>query len=345
MIGGVPEGYDAYFLVKKIQEIESPILHIARDDKRVREIKSALKFFDEKINIIEFPAWDCLPYDRVSPNSNIVGHRASTLYQLSSGIDKYSLIITTVNSISQRVPSSRFMKKFSMRIKLGENLNLDNLKNFLLESGYKRVPTVFEKCEFSIRGGIIDIFPSNREIPVRLEFFGDTVDQVRLFDPLSQRTESSLKEILLASASEIILNQESINSFRIAYRKNFGAMGQEDPLYEAISAGKYFLGYEHWGPFFYKKMDTLFDYLPDISVSMDNNTENVLVKRSEMVGEQYLGRLEAKNKKSNLNSAYNPAKPELLYLDLEEINSNLKNRDVFLFRPLPLPSGPRWMEE
>ena len=158
LIGGIPEGYDAYFLAKKIHEIKSPILHIAKDDKRVRAIESAIKFFDSKINVIVFPAWDCLPYDRVSPNNSIVGQRASTLYQLSSSINTYSLIITTVNSITQRVPSIEVIRKFSMQIKQGDILDQENLKDFLLEAGYKRVPTVFEKCEFSVRGGIIDIF-------------------------------------------------------------------------------------------------------------------------------------------------------------------------------------------
>ena len=133
-----------------------------------------------------------------------------------------------------------------------------------------RVSTVAEPGDYAIRGGIVDIWPPGNSGPVRLDFFGDTLDGLRRFDPVNQRTTEKLTAIDLAPMSEVILDDAAITRFRQSYRIEFGAAGSDDPLYEAVSAGRKHAGMEHWLPFFHARLETIFDYLPEASVVLDD---------------------------------------------------------------------------
>ena len=196
-----------------------------------------------------------------------------------------------------------------------------------------------EPGDYSIRGGIIDIFPPGLSEPIRLDFFGDTLDGIRQFDPATQRTVKSLEKVELSPVSEVILDEASIRRFRQNYRIEFGAAGTDDPLYEAISAGRKHQGVEHWLPFFHEEMDTLFDYLPDATVIVDDQSTPARLARWDTIADQYDARKTAFTQKGRLDTVYKPAPPELLYLNDAAWQEALAGRRQVAISVLPQPTG------
>jgi transcription-repair coupling factor (superfamily II helicase) len=268
-VGGAPEGYDATLLAEYAARTGGPVLHVARDDRRAAAMADALAVVAPGLAVIRFPAWDCLPYDRVSPNPEISAARMAALSRLADGAEAASVVLTTVNAAIQRVPSRAVVRRSSFAAQVGRRVDLDALLGFLARMGFNRAPTVTEPGDFAVRGGIVDIFPPGADLPVRLDFFGDTVEGVRRFEAATQRTVEKIDGIELAPAGEVILDPDSIARFRTRYRETFGAAGLDDALYASVSAGRKHQGMEHWAPFFHDGMETLFDYLPGAPVTME----------------------------------------------------------------------------
>ncbi len=253
LLGGAPEGFDARLLARELEK-GAPVLHIARDDKRMEAMRAALAVMAPGAVVLDFPAWDCLPYDRVSPNPEISARRMATLAALAGGLSGPFVLLTTVNAATQRIPSRAAVSGASFSARLGDRVDEARLRAFLANMGFSPVSTVAEPGDCAFRGGIVDIFPPGHPGPVRLDFFGDTLDGLRRFDAETQRTVEKLTAIDLSPVSEVLLDEASITRFRQNYRVEFGAGGAEDPLYEAVSAGRKHQGMEHWLGFFHDRL-------------------------------------------------------------------------------------------
>ncbi|MCW1950853.1 MAG: transcription-repair coupling factor, partial [Octadecabacter sp.] len=182
--------------------------------------------------------------------------------------------------------------------------------------------------------------PPGQVGPVRLDLFGDDLDGARRFDPATQRTTEKLDVVELAPVSEVILDEAAITRFRQTYRLEFGAAGSDDPLYEAVSAGKKHAGVEHWMGFFHEKLDTLFDYVKGATITLDEQNAAMREARWTSIDDQYDARREAMLAKGRMDSVYKPAKPDGLYLDGPAWETALNGFRVLQFGALPLPSGP-----
>ncbi|HCY98506.1 MAG: transcription-repair coupling factor [Rhodobacterales bacterium RIFCSPHIGHO2_02_FULL_62_130] len=339
VLGGAPEGYDARLLAKELAR-GAPVIHIARDDKRMEAMRAALAVMAPTVVVLELPAWDCLPYDRVSPNPEILARRMSTLAVLASGLPGPFVLLTTLNAATQRLPAREVMRTASFAARVGDRVDEAHLKGFLARMGFSPVSTVAEPGDFAIRGGIVDIFPPGEGGPVRLDFFGDVLDGARRFDPVTQRTTEKLKAVEFAPMSEVILDDAAITRFRQSYRIEFGTAGSDDPLYEAVSAGRKHQGMEHWLPFFHARLETLFDYLPDASVMLDDQITPARQSRWEGIEDQYDARREALTAKGRLDSVYKPCAPALLYLDDAGFEAAVADHRVVQLSPLPQSPGP-----
>ena len=339
-LGGAPEGFDAELLRREAARRKGPVIHVARDDKRLAAMRAALGFFAPDLPVLTFPAWDCLPYDRVSPNPEIVAQRIATLAALAEGIEGPFALLTTLNAVTQRLPARETVAGASFQASVGRRIDEGALRAWLARMGYSPSPTVTEPGDFAVRGGIIDIFASGHAEPVRLDLFGDVLDGLRRFDPASQRTTGKLDRLELAPASEVILDEPSIARFRQAYRAEFGAAGSDDPLYEAVSAGRKQQGMEHWLGSFHDRLETLFDYLPDAPVMLDDQTEPARAARWEVIAEQYDHRREALSARGRVDTVYKPAPPGLLYLDDAAWAAALAPLRVIQLSPLAQPPGP-----
>ncbi len=340
LVGGVPEGFDAAQIAALSALAGGPVLHVARDDMRLAAVESALRFFAPELPVLKFPAWDCLPYDRISPNPEVSAGRMATLARLAEGFANPAVVLTTINAATQRVPARHVVRQSGYTTNVGDQIDLAALRLYLTRMGYSQAATVTEPGEYAIRGGLIDIFPPGSATPVRLDLFGDVLDAARRFDAISQRTIEKISRVELAPVSEVILDEESIRRFRQNYRLEFGAAGNDDPLYEAVSAGRKHQGFEHWAAFFHERMETIFDYLPGCPVSLDDQCDNLRAARWAAIGEQYQTRMHALGGKARLGSVYKPAAPELLYLDDANWDAALQGRAERVFSPLPMPLGP-----
>ncbi|MEY3306428.1 MAG: transcription-repair coupling factor, partial [Pseudomonadota bacterium] len=191
LLGGAPEGFDARLVARELAR-GAPVIHVARDDKRMEAMRSALRFFAPDAVVLTLPAWDCLPYDRISPNPDLSAARMATLALLAQGLPGPFILLTTVNAATQRLPARAVLREASFSARVGQRVNEEALRSFLSRAGFSPVATVTEPGDFAIRGGIVDIFPPGPGGPVRLDFFGDVLDGARRFDPETQRTTEKL---------------------------------------------------------------------------------------------------------------------------------------------------------
>ncbi|MDA9894694.1 transcription-repair coupling factor [Amylibacter sp.] len=343
-LSGAPDGFDANILSNFITEKQKSIIFVARDDKRLDLMRKSLWFFSPNIPILDFPSWDCLPYDRVSPNADVSSARMATLAALSSGFEAPIVLLTTLNAITQYIPNRTIVSNNSFVAIVGRTINVKELRAYFSKMGFVQTPTVTEPGDYAIRGGIIDVFPPGESGPVRMDLFGDELESARRFDPVTQRTVENLDRIEFAPVSEVILDDVSINRFRNNYRKEFGSAGLDDPLYEAISAGRKHQGYEHWAPYFHDGMETIFDHLTNAVIFMDENIERIHTSRWDGINDQYEARLEALNSKNRLETVYKPIKPELFYVSPDDLFDLLNNREQRKFIVLPQPTGPNSLD-
>ncbi|PWE33219.1 transcription-repair coupling factor [Maritimibacter sp. 55A14] len=339
-LGGAPEGYDARLLARELDRGGVPVVHVARDDKRMEAMRRALAFFAPSATVLSFPAWDCLPYDRISPNAEVSATRMATLAALAHGVPGPFILLTTLGAAMQCLPAREILREASFTARVGKQIDEEALRSFLVRMGFSQAPTVTEPGDYAVRGGLIDVYPPGESGPVRLDLFGDVLDGARRFDPATQRTTETLERVELAPVSEVILDEAAITRFRQNYRIEFGAAGTDDPLYEAVTAGRKHQGMEHWLPFFHERLETLFDYLPGAAVTFDDQISALHLARWEAIADQYDVRREAMDRKKRMDTIYKPCPPELLYLDEAAFEAALGGRRVIRFNPLPQGSGP-----
>jgi transcription-repair coupling factor (superfamily II helicase) len=338
-IGGAPEGHDAFILGSLVMGGVRELLHVCRDDGRMARLAAALAFFHPKLEVITLPAWDCLPYDRASPNGEIMSRRIDALTRLAEPLPAGArrIVLTTVNGILQRLPPRRLFHERVLRLARGGRLPFDRLVSFLERNGYSRSDTVREAGEFAVRGGILDLFASGAAAPVRLDFFGDTIEGLRSFDPLTQRTTGTTEAIALKPVNEVLLDDAVIKRFRTRYREQFGTVADDDPLYEAVSAGRRYIGMEHWLPLYYEDLETLFDYLPESAVTLDHQAEEIRIDRQAAVVDAYEARREALRARGTA-AIYRPVRPDQLFLDEREWGERLAARRVGQLTPFAAPA-------
>ena len=346
-IAGAPGGHDAR-IVAELAEAGRDVLLVARDDVAAAGLDGALQFFAPNLDVMDFPAWDCLPYDRVSPNAAIVAERIDTLTRLTvkrtGGAGR--VVITTVSAFLQRVPPRDTFKDAALVIRAGDEIAPEDIEAFLIANGYHHASQVMEPGEFAKRGGLIDIFPTGFEEPVRLDFFGDEVETLRTFDAASQRTSGQIDELALKPVSEVPLGEDAISRFRTGYRALFGAVTGGDTLYESISEGRRYIGQEHWLPLFYEgRMETLLDYMGrDAVVLFDHQADDAIEARLDLIGEYYAARkamMDSAKGAKTTETPYNAIPPERLYLMGEESSHALSGHAVGDFSPFDAPEGPQ----
>ena len=335
-VWGAPEGWDAFLLAQRRREYGGPIVHVARDDSRMARLAEALAFTMPEAEILRFPAWDCLPYDRVSPNPVLVSERIATLAHLLDPPKGPRIVLTTVNALVQRVPPRATFAGASLDLAVNGTVQPEKLAAFLEANGYGRAGTVMEPGEYAVRGGIIDIFPSGEADPVRLDLFGDTIESIRTFDPATQRSAGKRGALSLRPVSEVPLGKESIARFRTQWRELFGQDAAKDPIYLSISDGRRHPGMEHWVPLFHPTMENLLDYLPDASVSLDHQTNEVLEARLEMIADHAQARRAVPR---DGEVPYRPIPPGMLYLDRDGWDEMLSFGPCTSFTPFPKPDG------
>ncbi len=353
-IGDVADGAEALALVEAAKlkhqagsDTPALIIHVARDQPRASAIENALTFFAPEIEALPFPSWDCQPYDRASPNAAIIARRVATLALLarSRGGERPRVVVTTVNALLQKTAPLNWIKSQTLVAQPGNAIDMAQIVAFLENNGYLRSGTVNETGEYAVRGGILDLFVPGLPLPIRLDFFGDTLETIKYFDPETQRSTTKLKNLELMPMGEFQLVTETIKRFRQSYVAAFGAPTRDDALYETISEGRRFPGMEHWMPLFHDKMDTLLSFAPDATLMLDNQADEVANQRLALIHDYYDARKSALEStiKGSLGSGvpYKPLDPSTLYATQAEWNAITAQNCVRL-NPFPLQQSTKF---
>lgn len=336
-LAGAPFGHHARILAEVASAVRPrTAIYVAGDELAAAVTAQLVAFFNPHIEILNFPAWDCLPYDRVSPSAGILAARVDCLSKLLELPKQPRLVITTVQAMLQKVPAPSVFRDVSLSLQAGDALDIEKLKLFLARNGFTRAETVREPGEYAFRGSIIDIFPPGVEEPLRLDLFGDDIETIRSFDPITQRTLNTQNGFHLKPVSEIVFDDVTIAHFRTAYRDVFG-VSAKDPLYESVSAGRKYAGMEHWLPLFYPAMASFADYVQDAVFMLDAQLEEAVQARLSHIDDFYSARkaLQQADKKAG-QIVYRPLPPDRLYLNRKEWDALLATHTVGNFSPFPI---------
>jgi transcription-repair coupling factor (superfamily II helicase) len=321
-IVNVPDGMQPVVLARLVEErlksepdAKVAAVFVARDGRRLQRMEDVVRAMMPGHTVLTLPAWDCLPYDRVSPNGVTIAARMTTLSTLASAETRGAIVLTAVNALIQKLPPLDMVEGMSFAAKSGQVVDSERLILWASLNGYLRVPTVREQGEYAVRGGLVDLFPASMETPLRFDFFGKSLETIRTFDPGTQRTTGTLPAISLAPMSEVLLNDETIKRFRARYNAAFGGNTVDDPLYGAVSAGQRFPGLEHWLAFYYDHLDRLSDYTGDAPFVFDDQAREAFADRQAQIKDYYGAREQARTDKklATTGAPYKPVPPDQLY--------------------------------
>lgn len=259
---------------------------VVPDSIKVQQYVDELSFFSADINILQFPDWETLPYDRFSPYQDIISDRLATLAELpelTSGV-----LVVSASSLQHRVVPREWIAGQTFNLKTSEKFDLEGFQQRLIESGYINVPQVMDHGDFAVRGSIIDVFPMGVKAPFRIDLFDDEIETLRIFDTETQRSSESIEEIRLLPARETPLDEESINRFRRNWRLNFDGLATKCPVFNEVSEGLAPPGVEYYLPLFFNELGTLFDYLPvSATIITDEGVEEAAQKFEDSVQERH----------------------------------------------------------
>ena len=342
-LAGVAKDAEAFAIKDLFYKSDRDVLAILSDGVSLKHTQDTLNFIAPEIEVLSLPAWDTVPYDRVSPSSLILSKRIETLAKivLDNQTKKRRIILASIGAVIQKLPPRKIFLNTRKLIKVGDKLNFDDFLHYAVINGYSRVEQVMESGEYAVRGDIIDIFPSGAEQPLRIDLFDDEVERLRLFEVETQRSTGDLKFYSFDSANEVILDKNTIKTFRSKYRETFGLKGSKDELYESISEGKKYLGMEHWLPFFYEDaLPSLFDYLPRADIIVGIESENALQAKIETINDHYDARKEAMgiNTVTDVDT-FRPIEPNLLFLTKEETIEKIHKHTFLKLSNLIMPEN------
>ncbi|MBB6504132.1 transcription-repair coupling factor (superfamily II helicase) [Sphingomonas endophytica] len=336
-LSGVPGGFLPSLLADLARAAPRRAVFVAADEAQMRSIAATAPFFAPELEVVQLPAWDCLPYDRASPTLRVMAERIGALHRLQQKPAGPQLVLTTVNGLTQRTLTPFRIRQLVAELKPGARIDRDALGALLQANGYVRTDTVHDAGEYAVRGGIVDLFPSGEEQALRLDFFGDEIESVRTFDPGDQRTTGRLDGFVLLPASEALLDDDSVKRFRTRYREKFGATATGDPLYQAVSDGRRLAGMEHWLPLFEEKLATLWDHLGDDAVVVrDAGTPAAVEGRLDAIADYYENRKRAEAAEPG---SYRALPAKTLYLDEDEWRAEVAGMPAHLVTPFHEPES------
>ncbi|MAP95504.1 MAG: transcription-repair coupling factor, partial [Ponticaulis sp.] len=292
--------YDAPFGTEILELVSYIVAHnklgvyVASDDRQAQTAYDIAEFVAPALLKLKLPAWDSLPYDRISPTAAVASRRCSTLSALTHLKENTpTLVITTGAGLMQKSAPRSAMKSASLALKPGVSIPPDTLDTFLITNGYSRVATVHDRGEYAQRGGIVDIFSPTEAEAVRLDFFGDELESIRSFDPETQRTTKQLKSVSFSPVSEILFTDQALTTFRAKFLETLGPPAGNQ-MFEAARSRIRKQGLENWLPLFHDELETLFDYIPDDTfIAFDTNALESCREKYRQVEDYFEARLTA----------------------------------------------------
>ncbi|HKU89277.1 MAG TPA: transcription-repair coupling factor [Steroidobacteraceae bacterium] len=248
-------------IAEAVESDTRPYLVIARDARELDQLRAELGFFLGGSRAIHaLPDWEVLPYDVFSPHPDIISERLAALAELPRL--KSAVLLAAADTLGQRLAPRGYVDGRTFNLAVGDRLPLEPLRARLVESGYASVHQVTAPGEFALRGSLFDVYPMGTQTPLRVDLFDDEIEAIREFDPETQRSGASLKQVRLLPGRELPLDADSVKAFRLRYRKRFEGDPTRSVIYRGVSDGLAPPGIEFYLPLFFDSTDTLLDYLP-----------------------------------------------------------------------------------
>lgn len=290
-------------------------LVLTADNLSANQITDELHFFAPDLPIYSLPGWESLPYDVFSPHQDIISQRIATLHQLPT--IKQGILVVAITTLLQRIAPISFILGNSLMVKVGDKVNVDEMRYRLENAGYRCVETVYEHGEFAVRGALFDLFPMGSEFPYRIDLFDDEIETLRTFDPETQRSIEKVASINLLQAHEFPLHKEAIAEFRKKFREKFDVDFRHCPIYQDLSNGITPSGIEYYLPLFFEQTATLFDYLPD-------DTQVFSLPNIALAGEHFWQDARFRYEERRYDIERPILAPQELFLTVDECFANLK---------------------
>ena len=275
----------AFELAQSVKIQNQKILYLCDSDKEARLIKNELLLFMNDDEIGYYPEREILPYDRFSTADSIIQQRIKLLNADKTNI---KIIITSCTNLFEKLPSKNFF--ISRKIfKIGNTLTIKDLTTILENLKYERVDKVRSINQYTVRGGVVDFYSGFQLNPIRVDFFGDQIDEIREFDPKTQNMTSKLSEFKLYTGSEINLDEDSIGNFKFAWRNYFQSHDERHcEIFQSLASGKYPEGYEIYNPLIQEGNSNLIDYFSGYNLIACERIDQSLSSYKAFVEERYL---------------------------------------------------------
>lgn len=332
ILGNVLPGADALAISEIAEQNQNLTVVVTPDTRSAVRLSRVLSELSSQ-NVCLFPDWETLPYDTFSPHQEIISSRLSALFHLQNA--KKGIFLLPISTLMQRLCPPQYLQHNVLLIKKGDRLVIDKMRLQLEAAGYRAVEQVLEHGEYAVRGALLDLFPMGSAVPFRLDFFDDEIDSIRTFDVDTQRTLDEINSINLLPAHEFPTDDKGIEFFRAQFRETFGEI-RRDPehIYQQISKGTLISGIEYWQPLFFSEMATLFDYLPEqtLFVDMENN---------QMQGERFYQDAKQRYEQRKVDPMRPLLLPEKLWLNVDEVNRRLKSYPRITFKAEKVRSSVR----
>lgn len=281
---------DSYsYVISNFSKHNDRIMFVSNDDNKLELIAKQLQFFAPEKKVVIFPSWDCMPYDRVSPNTSNLNQRIKALNELLL-FDNVILLIS-LGALIQFLPPKQLFKDFSREVVVNQSIKREEFLQFLTQLSFRRVDVASEPGDFAVRGDIIDIV-ADIDKGWRLDFFGDKLEKIREFDPVTQISNKIIDKITILPSSEIILTSDTIHNFCKNFCKYFGAQAIDHPIYQALESGRKYQGMEHYLPIFYENVSTIFDYFSPNLIIFNNGFHGGLIKKIDEIESHFQKRKE-----------------------------------------------------
>ncbi len=255
-----PAGSADALLASRLTREARPLLVLTPGAADAQRIAEELRFFAPDRRVHLFPDWETLPYDAFSPHQDLVSERLETLHHISR--DECDAVVVPVTTMLYRLPPTSYLAAYTFFLKKGDRLPAELLSRQLVLAGYSHVSQVVGPGEYSVRGGVIDLFPMGSAVPYRIDLFDEEIESIRTFDVDTQRSIYKVQEVRLLPAREFPTDDKARTTFRGRFREVFEGDPARRRIYKDVSQGVMPAGIEYYLPLFFEQTATLADYLP-----------------------------------------------------------------------------------
>lgn len=312
------------FLSQQIRQFKGLSVVVTADMAEAEQLEKEIHFFrEDRLHVLHFPDLETLAYDHFSPHQDIISERLRCL-SLLPGSTGRAILFISIGTLLQKVAPRKYISGRSLALATGDQIDLESFKKQLTEQAYQAVSQVEQHGEFTVRGSIIDLFPMGSATPYRIELFDDEVESIRSFDTETQCSINKLDNIELLPAREFPLDEEGIKAFRQNFRQTFEVDPNSCPIYQDVSQGISSPGIEYYLPLFFDPLDSLFDYLPEkTQLLMDQTAFDSCNLFLQQVHQRYEAR--------RYNITHPLLQPERLFLNEQELQQQVSRFPLSLY--------------